>query len=126
MKKFQRILYIPRAEEFFKPLDLNHGGNFKVREGRTSFVCNFQITQQVLPKRRLLAHPVDPALVGLSLHFTFKGLHHVNDSVCRGFKRLFVFHLSDMLWVDTCMTARPVPPEWKIPLVHIFDVSLSG
>ncbi|XP_029307631.1 interleukin 21 receptor, tandem duplicate 1 [Cottoperca gobio] len=28
-KKLQRILHIPKADEFFKPLDLNYGGNFK-------------------------------------------------------------------------------------------------
>ncbi|KAK5862058.1 hypothetical protein PBY51_017490 [Eleginops maclovinus] len=28
-KKLQRILYIPKADEFFKPLDFSHGGNFK-------------------------------------------------------------------------------------------------
>ncbi|KAA8591828.1 interleukin 21 receptor, tandem duplicate 1 [Etheostoma spectabile] len=28
-KKLQRIIYIPRPDEFFKPLDLNYGGNFK-------------------------------------------------------------------------------------------------
>ncbi|XP_075962934.1 interleukin 21 receptor, tandem duplicate 1 [Anarhichas minor] len=28
-QKLQRILYIPKAEEFFKPLDLIYGGNFK-------------------------------------------------------------------------------------------------
>ncbi|XP_078108381.1 interleukin 21 receptor, tandem duplicate 1 [Sander vitreus] len=28
-KKLRRIIYIPRPDEFFKPLDLNYGGNFK-------------------------------------------------------------------------------------------------
>lgn len=28
-KKLQQIMYIPRADEFFKPLDLSYGGNFK-------------------------------------------------------------------------------------------------
>lgn len=123
-KKVQHFLVIPNPNEFFKPLHQNYGGNFKVRKNKThssGIVCNFQIGPAGAAQEGTFSTS-GPCLMGLSP----KGFLDMNDSVCRGFRRLFVFHLSYMMWVDICITARPVPPLWKIPWVHlsqIFDLS---
>lgn len=113
-KKLQLITFVPKPNDFFKPLYHNYGGNFKVRESKNElssvgFVCNFQIGPAGVALEGTFSTS-GPRLMGLSLDFTFKGLHDVNDSVCRGFKRLFVFRLSDMLWADICV--------WQPDLFH--------
>lgn len=127
-KKLQLISYVPKPNDYFKPLYHNYGGNFKVRESKTSIahlglcVCNFQIVPAgVAQEGTFITSGL--SLMGLSLHFSFKVAHDVNESVCRGFKRLLVFHLAQMMWVDICVWQPSIfHPTGKYPMVLLFQV----
>uniref|UniRef100_A0A3Q4GCG3 Fibronectin type-III domain-containing protein n=1 Tax=Neolamprologus brichardi TaxID=32507 RepID=A0A3Q4GCG3_NEOBR len=97
--KLQVITYIPRPDEFFKPLYHNYEGNFKVRRQNDVTRCVLCVisksSQQVLPQGDFLH--IWTLFCGTFPRLHTKGLRDVNESVCRGFKNLFRYQY-EILW----------------------------
>lgn len=108
------ITYIPKADEFFKPLYDNYGGNFKVKESKIhsthSALCVISKLARRCCPRGDFQHIWTP-LVGIFQWLIVQGLQEA-------FRFSSVWHA---VGGYLCIKARPVPPQWKIP----FSTSIS-